>query len=266
MNLKKIAIVSVALNVAFLIIGGYFFYSNMNLYSDPNKKVSVTNDNNERKVETKSNNSSTESIPAENNKDKKYGISPQYKVRSTLINSDNKLESGVLFLGDSLTDYNEWDEAFPGIKTYNRGISGDTTLGVIHRLNQVISLKPSKIFLMIGVNDLAAKTPKENVLKNYKYILEQLTVKLPNTKIFIESMLPVKPVSKSTNLNNSDINWLNKELENLAKENNHTFIDLHSLFTDEEGELKKEWTVDGVHVNGEGYKIWENKIKNYVYQ
>ncbi|MGQ0516039.1 GDSL-type esterase/lipase family protein, partial [Bacillus sp. D-CC] len=111
-------------------------------------------------------NNSTESIPTETNKDKKYGISPQYKVRSTLINSDNKLESGVLFLGDSLTDFNEWDEAFPGIKTYNRGISGDTTVGLIHRLNQVISLKPSKIFLMIGVNDLAAKTPKENVLKN----------------------------------------------------------------------------------------------------
>ncbi|GMR65808.1 SGNH/GDSL hydrolase family protein [Bacillus sp. MN7755] len=265
MNLKKIAIISVVLNVAFLIIGGYFIYSNMNLYSDSNKKVSVANDNNERNVENKSNNSSTESISTEKNRDKKYSVSPQYKVRSTLINSDNKSESGVLFLGDSLTDFNEWDEAFPGIKTYNRGISGDTTVGVIHRLNQAISLKPSKIFLMIGVNDLAAKTPKENVLKNYKNILEQLTVKLPNTKIFIESMLPVKPLSKATNLNNSDINWLNKELEKLAEENNHTFIDLHSLFTDEKGELKKVWTVDGVHLNGEGYKIWENKIKSYVY-
>ena len=60
----------------------------------------------------------------------------------------------TLFLGDSLTEYGNWRELFPGLDIKNRGIAGDTTDGVLHRLDGITALSPDKIFLMIGINDL----------------------------------------------------------------------------------------------------------------
>lgn len=255
MNLKKVATISIALNIALLLVGGYFVYSNMN--SDDKKVVASP----EYKIE-----SSEVSSATSNNNSNERERSPSYKVRTSIFNNATSVDTGVVFLGDSITNFNEWGEAFPFVKTYNRGISGDTTVGVMKRLNQIVALKPSKVFIMIGINDLGAKTPKEEILKNYNTILEKMKSELPDTKIFIESILPTKPLAKSKKLSNEDINWLNKELERVAKENGNTFIDLHSLFADKDGELKGEWTVDGVHITGEGYKAWENEIKKYVYR
>ncbi|OFD53570.1 hypothetical protein BWGOE4_51090 [Bacillus mycoides] len=265
MNTKKVATISITLNVVFFLLGGCFVYLNSKISFTTNKLSLITNEKVEVPSESQLKSAEVSSSTSDNS-DKKRAFSPIHKVRTSLFNNAVPVETGVVFLGDSLTDYNEWGEAFPHIKTYNRGISGDTTIGVMDHLNQVIALKPSKIFLMIGINDLAAKTPKEEVLNNYSEILKKLRLELPDTKVFIESILPVKPLSKSTNLNNEDINSINKELEKIAKKNNYTFINLHPLFTDKDGQLKKEWTVDGVHINGEGYKAWENEIKNYVYR
>ncbi|WP_242264285.1 SGNH/GDSL hydrolase family protein [Bacillus cereus group sp. BfR-BA-01422] len=255
MNCKKVATISIALNMAVLLVGGYFIYSSVN--NDDKKVVESP----EHKIESTEISSST----SDNNSNERER-SPSYKVRTSIFNKATSVDTGVVFLGDSITNFNEWGEAFPYVKTYNRGISGDTTVGVMKRLNQVVALNPSKIFIMIGINDLGAKTPKEEILKNYNTILEKMKSELPDTKIFVESILPTKPLAKSKKLSNEDINWLNKELERVAKENGSTFINLHSLFIDKDGELKGEWTVDGVHITGEGYKTWENEIKKYIYR
>lgn len=255
MNFKKVATISIALNIALLLVGGYFVYSNMS--GDDKKVVSSP----EYKMES----SEVSSATSDNNSNERER-SPSYKVRTSIFNNAISVDTGVVFLGDSITNFNEWGEAFPYVKVYNRGISGDTTVGVMKRLNQIVALKPSKVFIMIGINDLGAKTPKEEILKNYNTILEKMKSELPDTKIFIESILPTKPLAKSKKLSNEDINWLNTELGKVAKENGHTFIDLHSLFVDQDGQLKGEWTVDGVHITGDGYKAWENEIKKYVYR
>ncbi|EMY5504739.1 platelet activating factor [Bacillus wiedmannii] len=254
MNLKKVATISIALNITLLLVGGYFVYSNV-----IGEKKAILSP--EYKIESSEVSSAT-SDSYGNQRER----SPSYKVRTSIFNNATSVDTGVVFLGDSLTNFNEWGEAFPYVKTYNRGISGDTTVGVIKRLNQIVALKPSKVFIMIGINDLGAKTPKEEILKNYNTILGKMKSELPDTKIFIESILPTKPLAKAKKLSNEDINWLNIELEKVAKENGHTFIDLHDLFTDKEGQLKEEWTVDGVHITGDGYKAWEDKIKKYVYR
>ncbi|MFE7373437.1 SGNH/GDSL hydrolase family protein [Bacillus cereus] len=266
MNFKKVATISIALNATLFLLGGYFVYLNGGSSFIKDKMSFFTSD--DREIETPSGpkvKSTEVSSSTDGNNDKKRSFTPLHKVRESVFNSAVSVETGVVFLGDSLTDYNEWGEAFSHVKTYNRGISGDTTIDVIDRLNQVIALKPSKVFLMVGINDLRAKTPKEEVVKNYNNIVKQLKTKLPETKIFIESILPIH-VSKPSNLNNEDVNWINRELDKIAKENEYTFINLHPLFTDKDGQLKKEWTVDGVHINGEGYKVWENEIKNHVYR
>ncbi|WOA56396.1 GDSL-type esterase/lipase family protein [Bacillus mycoides] len=244
MNFKKIAIISITLNVVFLLLGGYFIYSKGGVSFITNKVSSF----------------------ASNSNDKNEEFSPAHKVRASVFKNAKPAdtENSVVFLGDSLTDNNEWGEAFPTVKTYNHGIGGDTTVGVLDRLDQVISLKPSKVFLMVGINDLSAKTPKEEVLKNYSNIIKKITSELPNTKIFIQSMLPIMDVPDLSNISNNDIDWMNNEFEKIATEKGYTFINLHPLFADKKGELKKNLNIDGLHLNGEGYKVWENEIKNLV--
>ncbi|MES5896543.1 GDSL-type esterase/lipase family protein [Bacillus cereus group sp. RP43] len=266
MNFKKVATISIVLNAAFFLVGGYFVYSNEGISYIKDKVPFFTSDDREVETPSETKVKGTEvSLSTSDNNDKKITFTPLHKVRESVFNSAESVGTGVVFLGDSLTDYNEWGEVFPHVKTYNRGISGDTTIDVMYRLNQVMSLKPSKVFLMVGINDLRAKTPKEEVVDNYKNIVKQLKTDLPDTKVFIESILPVR-VSKPSNLKNEDVNWINKELEKIAKENEYKFIDLHPLFTDNDGQLKEAWTVDGVHINSTGYKAWENEIKNDVYR
>ncbi|PEJ99343.1 GDSL-type esterase/lipase family protein [Bacillus wiedmannii] len=261
MNFKKIAIISIVFNVAFLLFGSYFIYTKGGISFVSHKVSSLFAS--DSKVETPPTKKVQSSLTSGGNEAKRE-FSVAHKVRTSVFNNDVSVDTGVVFLGDSLTNFNEWGEAFPHIKTYNRGIIGDTTVGVMNQLDRVISLKPVKVFLMIGINDLSAKTPKEQILKNYASILKKIKNDLPDTKVYIESILPIRDGSKFPNINNNDINWMNQELEKLVEENGYTFVNLHPLFIDENGELKENWSVDGLHINGNGYKVWEKEIKNYV--
>ncbi|MGU3462973.1 GDSL-type esterase/lipase family protein [Bacillus sp. D48C] len=243
MNLKKIAIISIVFNVMFILFGGYLIYSKGGISFITNKFSTVL---------------------ANSSSDKNEGFSPAHKVRASVFDNAKPIEDSVVFLGDSLTDNNEWVEAFSDVKTFNRGIGGDTTVGVLDRIDQVISLKPSKVFLMIGINDFSVKTPKEDVLQNYDTILNRLSAGTPDTKVFIQSILPIMNIQELSTISNKDINWTNEKLKKVASEKGYTFINLHPLFLDGKGELKKDLNVDGLHLNGKGYKVWENEIRNHV--
>jgi hypothetical protein len=99
----------------------------------------------------------------------------------------------IIFLGDSITDGCNWGEMFGDPKVKNRGISGDITQGILDRLGEVVESKPAKVFLMIGINDLAmGKSPKE-IMDNIKRIVKSIRKTSPETLIYIESLLPVNP-------------------------------------------------------------------------
>lgn len=106
------------------------------------------------------------------------------------FNTQSFTEGKVIFLGNSLTDYfpTEW---FEQGEVINRGICGDITEGVILRLHQIIILKPTKIFIEIGINDIIEKVPLEEITENYDKILFSLKNKLPSTQIFILNNLPI---------------------------------------------------------------------------
>ena len=80
-------------------------------------------------------------------------------------------QNPVVFFGDSITFGADWQRLFPDIPVVNRGISGDTTLGLLNRQAEVIELKPRQIFLMIGTNDLCFNRTPDKVLANYDLIL-----------------------------------------------------------------------------------------------
>ncbi len=173
----------------------------------------------------------------------------------------------IIFLGNSITDGAEWSELFDGTTVLNRGISGDRTLGILNRLDEVTRRKPSKLFLLIGTNDLAGNIPVQEVVDNTLLIAQIVKKESPGTKLYIQSILPV---SDHYNLflghtkNGEKILAVNKALQENAGLYRYSFIDIHSPFADSEGKFEKEFTNDGLHLNGKAYEYWKHIIAPYV--
>ena len=177
-------------------------------------------------------------------------------------------DNSIVFLGNSLINNFELAELFQNLKIKNRGISGDKIDGVINRLDPIIRLKPNKIFIEIGINDLGYRSNKDVVLTKYKKLINLLRSKLPKTKIYIQSLFPTETGRQEyktycTEAVNRDIIEINNELSKLPLKQNLTFINTHSSFV-MNGKLNPKYSVDGVHLNGAGYKLWTEILKPYV--
>jgi hexosaminidase len=142
----------------------------------------------------------------------------------------------IIFLGNSITDGSEWAQLFNDLRMKNQGISGDVTAGVLHRLDVVTNRKPSKIFLLIGTNDLARGISVDTVLKNMLLIADYVKQQSPKTKLYVQSILPVNEVygkfaghTKNTEL----IKKVNEQLKANAAAHQYQYVDLHTSFSNE---------------------------------
>jgi lysophospholipase L1-like esterase len=193
-------------------------------------------------------------------------LSLHYRLRYLYFMIEPHAKSPIVFLGDSMTDEGEWSKLFPNEHVVNRGIGGDTTHGVLERLNQIIDLNPPKIFLMIGTNDLCYNRSINSALDNYDQILATLHHQLPNTKIYIESVLPFNDkIFPSVYLRtNTNIEKLDIGIKKLAEKYHDPYIDMVDKFSDEDGRLPASDTTDGLHLNQKGYNIWQQQLDSYV--
>jgi lysophospholipase L1-like esterase len=150
----------------------------------------------------------------------------------------------------------------------NRGISGDNTFGVLARLPQIVSGKPSKIFLMIGINDLKREVPVPVIIENYQRMVAMIRKESPRTRIYLQSVLPVndsmliQPFRKVTN---TDVQKLNEALQALTQPKHIYYVNLHEVFADEKGQLKKDETPDGLHLKIPSYVAWVNYLQQKKY-
>ena len=169
-------------------------------------------------------------------------------------------EGDIVFLGDSITDGGCWEELFPGVPLKNRGINADDTLGVIKRLDDILRAKPLAIFLLIGTNDLPWFTYRKDaeILKNYNQILVRCGEISPETKVFVQSILPRGKSFAQR------IRRINTELEALAARHGCTFVNLYPNFVDENGALRAELTNDHLHLMAEGYTRWVEILKPHI--
>jgi lysophospholipase L1-like esterase len=169
----------------------------------------------------------------------------------------------IIMLGNSITDQAEWHEMFGSLDVKNRGIGGDDTDGILERLDEVLESKPAKIFIMIGTNDLAYGKGVDHVISNYRKILETINEKTPGTEVYIQSVLPTNDAIHFTR-KNTDIMEINRQLEELAREEDMVYINLYSAFVTPDNKLNPEYSIDGLHLNGKGYKLWVSLISEYV--
>ena len=183
---------------------------------------------------------------------------PYYKHRKSQFEQlMNNERYETMMLGDSITDEGQWDELLDNTKVQNRGISGDTTDGVLDRLNS-ISKGIKQVFIMIGVNDIMRGKEVDEVYANYLKIIQ--TFKDKNIKVYIQSTLYIGERRKANF--NPKIEELDKKLEKYASENQITFINLNPILAPQKV-LKKEFTSDDLHLNGTAYKLWTEQIRKY---
>lgn len=195
-------------------------------------------------------------------------FSTYYHQRISLFQSLSQTKGDIIFVGNSITDGNEWTDLFDDKKLKNRGISGDIVAGVIHRLPEIAKRKPSKVFLMIGTNDLARNISIDSILKNTLLAVSYLKQETPSTKLYVQSVLPVNNIYGKFGDHTSkgeSIKKINDRLKELATVNHYTYIDLHTPFSDDGGKLKANLTNDGLHLNGEAYLLWKHLIYPFVY-
>ena len=164
---------------------------------------------------------------------------------------------GIVFLGDSITQGwgDDFQGDFKGLTVANRGISGDTTRGMLIRLKEdVLSLDPSAVVMLMGTNDLEEHAEPETIAANVGLIIKDL--KIHNGEMPIV-LCRVFPSSASKSRPSDQIKRLNELLAATVKGDSQvTVLDTWTLFADEEGDAKKEEFPDLLHPNRAGYEKW----------
>lgn len=167
----------------------------------------------------------------------------------------------IVFLGDSITEFLDVDEYLPAYHIINRGIAGDTTSGVLRRLGGVIALKPGKLFLLIGTNDIGDGLFAAPIARNIREIVSRVQAKSGQTKIYLQGVFPTR---HNPSRPNAEILSLNREIAAIAAEKHCTFIDIYPLFLDSGGELAEEYTLDGLHLSAEAMAKWTAHLVPYL--
>jgi lysophospholipase L1-like esterase len=191
-----------------------------------------------------------------------------YKQRVRFFKQMPNEKKEIVFLGNSITEAGEWQELIPGKAVKNRGISGDVTYGVLARLDEVLASKPRKVFLLIGVNDLKRGIPVDTVAQNYQRIVERIKATSPKTKLYIQSVLPINEAMVSESykrITNPLITALNKKLAQVATRYQCTYVNIHGVMADEQGQLAKVLTPDGIHLWPSSYTHWVDYLKEKKY-
>lgn len=198
---------------------------------------------------------------------KKSKHSTYYYQRKTLFEKLPNSENEIIFLGNSISDGCNWSELFDDGRIKNRGISGDVTDGVLDRLTEVTESNPSAIFIMIGVNDLSRGRSVDYIVSNYEQILKKIISDSKETKIYVQSVLPVNDefLKFKNHVNKTKrILSLNKKLKKLSAQYGAYYIDLFPLFAMDNKKLNPKYSNDGLHLTGEGYLLWKSVVEKFI--
>jgi lysophospholipase L1-like esterase len=174
----------------------------------------------------------------------------------------------IIFLGNSITEMGDWKKVLNDSTVINRGIGGDITYGVLKRLRDITDRSPSKVFILLGINDIGKDIPDVVIADNYLKIVREIHDKCPKTHIYVQSVLPVNPTISHFPQHydkQEHILALNKLLASQAKEGNYTYVDIFHLFADADGRLGSQYTYEGLHLKPPAYPIWVDYLKKQGY-
>ncbi|MGH9761723.1 MAG: GDSL-type esterase/lipase family protein [Blastocatellia bacterium] len=239
MNQKTLLRLSLVLNLVFILTGSIYLIRKLELKEAEHFRAQRAND----------------AVPAARGD---FISTLDWGWQAQLYEREPVQNGAVIFLGDSITEGGHWDQVWRGraLKPIlNRGLAGDTIEGVIARIGEVVRHHPSKIFVMIGINDLRSqRTTPDDLVRQYKAFIQELSERSPESQIYVESLLP------TSDWTNDEVKEVNRQLSEVAAGGRVRYVDIHSLMTDEKGELKKAWTFDGVHIRAAAYQKWQEYV------
>jgi lysophospholipase L1-like esterase len=178
-------------------------------------------------------------------------------------------DANVLFMGDSITDF--WrnpdgnyagkpvlDKYFGQWKVANFGIAGDTTQGVLYRLQdgEGQGFKPKAVMLMIGTNNTGRNSAAE-IAEGVGAIVLALQRSFPDAKILL---LGIFPRGRATDPVRTTIADINKTIAKLHDGNRVHYLDIGAGFLDADGNIPQDVMSDGLHPTGKGYEIWAKAV------
>ena len=198
----------------------------------------------------------------------KLGFSYPEEVDWTLNSWNSSLEqlvfdADIVFIGDSLTRGENFQERFPDQKIVNLGISGDTLEGISKRTFVISHLTPEKIFLQGGINSLHNNSV-DALAERYETMLVSLMEDNPGAQVFVQSVLPISNSSQTGERTNENIVKLNAALEEIAEKHGATYVDIYSAYA-LNGEMNPEYTVDGVHLKEAYQYLWLDVLAGYIH-
>lgn len=204
----------------------------------------------------------------------------QERVSKLAILNENVKKGEILFTGSSLMEQFPIEELLMtnnmDFTIYNRSVGGFTTTDMMEHMEEMVfGTEPSKIFINIGSNDIGAMDySRETLLRNYEMILQQIKVRLPDSKVYVMAYYPVNEVDKVpegdwgkylfVNRTNENITAVNNDVEELARKMGYQFINVNEGLVDELGKLKKEFTVEGIHMYANAYRIILKNMMQYI--
>jgi lysophospholipase L1-like esterase len=153
----------------------------------------------------------------------------------------------VVMFGDSLAQGGFWSEWF-GAQVLNRGIGGDTSADALARVDEIIALRPSVVFVEFGTNDSGVLPPEETA-RNVEKIVATLRASLPNCKIVVFGLLPGR-----THQRDAIAKEVNERIAGTVGRD--SFLDMSNAFSTPTGVISPELTSDGTHLSAEGYRRW----------
>ena len=204
----------------------------------------------------------------------------QDKLERFRILNQNVKKGEILFTGSSLMEQFPVNELLMtnGMDqvVYNRGIGGFTTTDMLqHMVEMVFGTEPSRIFINIGTNDIGSPEYQlEALLERYEEIIVRIQERLPEAEIYMMAYYPVNETDKIpegewgktafVTRTNENINIANAAIENLAAKKGCRFINVNEGLADERGKLKKEYTIEGIHMYANGYQVVLQNLKKYL--
>lgn len=167
----------------------------------------------------------------------------------------------ILFLGDSLIEFFDWQERFPGHGIANLGVAGESVEGLSSRLDWIVRNHPSAdlMFIMTGINNVAMEDL--DIFDAYREILKKLKAAYPGAGIYINSLLPALVEF----IPDEAIQRVNSSLRNLAGETGSKYLNVYALFVDEKGQPRKDYLLDdGIHLSDRGYAVWSRALESVI--
>lgn len=162
-------------------------------------------------------------------------------------------------LGDSLSLWLPMQQLPSSQLWLNQGISGDTTAGILKRLDPLKDTAPSNIYVMAGVNDLKNGATDDQVAQNLTQIMRRLRQQHPQAQIHVQSILPA-----SIGLPPGRIRNLNDRIARIAQAEQVAFLDIYPQFAAPNGQMIAQLTTDGIHLSPQGYALWQSILHRMV--